>query len=215
MKRICLILVLLASLFSAHAQNQTNAQGEKGTLPVMFDSVRANVRNDLVQIGWSNLTEREVKHYMIERSVNGTDFTPIHQQQPASNLDDKASYTYSDTKPAAGPNFYRIKVAITNGRVITSRILRAEVGFSKPGFTLYPNPVAGDECTISLASEQKGKYTVEVVNSAGLRIEQFTLSNQGNGITQALNLPAGTRPGIYIVRIKGEDYTASQLLVKK
>lgn len=216
MKRSCLILVMLASLSSVYAQNQTNnSQGEKGTLPVMFDSVRANVKNDLVQIGWCNLTEREVKYYMIERSANGTDFTPIYQQPPSRNLDDKASYTYIDSRPATGPNFYRIKVAITNGRMITSRILRAEMDFSNPGFTLYPNPVTGDECTMSLASEWKGKYTLEVVNSSGLRIQQVMLSNQGNGISQAISLPAGTRPGIYVVRIKGGEYTASQLLVKK
>ncbi|HEX2846593.1 MAG TPA: T9SS type A sorting domain-containing protein [Chitinophagaceae bacterium] len=216
MKKICLISVLLVSLFSTYAQNQTNnTPTEKGTLPVMFDSVRANVKDDLVQISWSNLTEREVKYYMIERSVNGTDFMPIYQQPPSRNLDDKASYTYVDTKPVAGPNFYRIKVAIINGRMITSRILRAEMDFTTPGFTLYPNPVTGDECTISLASERKGKYTLEIVNSSGLCIQQVMLSNQGNGISQAISLPAGTRPGVYVVRIKGEEYTASQLLVKK
>ncbi len=215
MKKSCLTLVSMAWLLSAQAQTQTSAQGEKGTLPVMFDSVRANVKNDLVQIGWSNLTEREVKFYMIERSVNGTDFMPIYQQLPSRNLDDKASYTFSDTKPATGSNFYRIRVAIITGKVVSSRILKAEMGVLKPGFTLYPNPVIGDECTISLASVVKGKYTLEVVNSAGLRIQQFTLNNQGNGITQALTLPAGTMPGIYVIRVKGEEYVASQLLVKK
>jgi hypothetical protein len=216
MKRSCLILVMMALLFSAQAQTQTNTHnGEKGTLPVMFDSVRANVKNDLVQIGWSNLTEREVKFYQIERSVNGIDFTPIYQQLPSSNFDDKASYTFSDTKPATGANFYRIRVAITNGRIVSSRILKAEMGIQKPGFTLYPNPVTEDECTISLAAVVKGKYTLEVVNSSGLRIQQITLNNQGNGITQALTLPAGSMPGIYVIRVKGEEYMASQLLIKK
>jgi hypothetical protein len=86
MKRFCLILVWGSQFVVASAQSDTNVQEEKGTLPVMFDSVRAIVKNDLVQIGWSNLTEREVDFYMIEHSVDGIHFTPIYQQMPASNL---------------------------------------------------------------------------------------------------------------------------------
>jgi hypothetical protein len=89
------------------------------------------------------------------------------------------------------------------------------MGFMNPGFTLYPNPIIGDECTISLAAVRKGTYTLEVINNAGLRIHQSMLNNQANGVTQELNLPAGMMPGIYIARITGEDYTSSQLFIKK
>lgn len=215
MKRFCLILILGAQFLVANAQSETNVHEENGTLPVMFDSVRAVVKNDLVQIGWSNLTEREVDFYVIEHSADGTHFTPIYQQMPISNLNEKASYSFFDAKAADGANFYRIKVTITTGRIISSRILKAQMGFMNPGFTLYPNPVLGDELTVSLAAVRKGTYTFEVINNAGQRIHQSMLNNQANGVTQSLNLPAGMVPGIYVARITGEDYTASQLFIKK
>lgn len=215
MKRFCLILVWGIQFFIASAQSETNIHEEKGTLPVMFDSVRAVVKNDLVQIGWSNLTERDVDFYMIEHSVDGTHFTPLYQQMPASNLNEKASYSFLDTKAADGANYYRIKVTINTGRIISSRILKAHMGFMNPGFTLYPNPVTGNECTISMAAVRKGIYTLEVINNAGLRIHQSVLNNQADGVTQELNLPGGMMPGIYIARITGEDYMASQLFIKK
>ena len=217
MKRLSLISILATQLLTAKAQNPTSVLEEKGTLPVMFDSVRAIVKNDLVQIGWSNLTEREVEFYMIERSVNGTDFKPIYQQMPSGNLNNKAAYIYTDAKPVDGANFYRIKVAINTGRVVSSRILKAQMGFSNPGITLYPNPVMGDECTISVAALRKGTYTLEVINNAGYPIRQIALNNpaNGNGITQALNFPPGMMSGIYVVRVRGEEYLTSQLFIKK
>jgi len=210
MKNCCLILLFL-TLHAFHAE----AQIQRGTLPVMFDSVRALIKNDLVQVGWSNLTEREVRFYTIERSANGIDFTPVHQLLPSSNLDEKASYSYIDPRPADGANFYRITVNITTGKIITSKILKAHLGVMNPGFTLYPNPVMGNECTISLAAIEKGTYNLQIFNNAGIPVKQLTVTNQGDGITQAVTFPAGMKAGIYAVQIKGEHYSSSQLFIKQ
>lgn len=215
MRRACLILSISLMSVCAWTQNQTATQAAQGTLPVMFDSVRAIIRDDEVQIAWSNLTEREVSFYLIERSVDGTDFRSVYKQLPRSNLNEKAAYSFVDVNPLEGNSYYRIKVMIINGKIITSRILKAQKGFSSPGFTVYPNPVTEERFNVSLAAVRKGKYVLELVNGSGVSVFKSTMNLQGEGITESFTFPAGFNPGIYVLFVKGEEYSASKLIVKK
>jgi len=214
LRRVGLTLFMLMIVVLVCAQAETGIQSGQGTLPVMFDSVRAIVKGDRVMIGWSNLTERDVNFYTIERSKDGTDFKPVLRINPSNNLNAKAAYLITDTDPLTGTNYYRISVAITSGRTVNSRILKAQTGFSRPGFTVYPNPVLDEKINISLASVQKGKYLVQLTSTAGVQILQTTLNLQADGITQQIDIPA-LKTGMYIISIKGEAYTASKMLVKK
>src|SRR5687768_9361565 len=118
LRRVGLTLIITMIAVSAMAQNQTNVQAGQGTLPVMFDSVRAMVKGDQVHVGWSNLTEREVSYYLIERSRDGKDFKAVSRIDPASNLNAKAAYLFTDLNPLGGNSYYRISVVIINGRVV-------------------------------------------------------------------------------------------------
>ena len=49
-------------------------------LPVLFANVKAYEKNNGVQIEWSNMTEKDVANYAVERSPNGADYSAISQQ---------------------------------------------------------------------------------------------------------------------------------------
>src|SRR5436190_18379016 len=103
-------------------------------LPVMFADVRAFEKNNGVEIDWSNLTERDLINYIVERSTNGVNFTAVAQQAPRSNTNDKESYSAFDGAPNGGANFYRIKVREIGGKVIYSKVMRVDIGRSSQGF---------------------------------------------------------------------------------
>ncbi len=186
-----------------------------GTLPVMFDSVRAVVRNDQVQIAWCNLTERDVSYYQVERSLDGKEFKPVYRFEPAHNLNAKANYSFTDGNAVPGNSYYRIRVMIQSGRFVSSRILKAQTGFSNAGFSVYPNPVTDDRFTITLATVQKGIYKLHLINMAGVRIQTTSINLQGDGITLPVSFPGGLNSGTYVVLVKGEQYEASRMIVKK
>ncbi len=214
-KTFFLSLFSFVFLLSAKAQNQTNASVDLGTLPVMFDSVRAVVKNDQVQIAWCNLTEREVTYYQVERSQDGKDFKPVYRFEPAHNLNAKAAYSFTDANAVPGSSYYRIRVMILSGKMVSSRILKAQTGFSTPGFSIYPNPVTDDRFTVTLASVRKGMYKLNLINSSGVSVQQILINLQGDGITQMVSFPSGLKAGIYIVSIKGDEYETSRLIVRK
>src|SRR5688572_736581 len=114
-------------------------------LPVLFANVKAFEKNGGVQVDWSNLTEKDVASYDVERSGNGTDFASISQQLPTSNQNDKVDYSAFDANPAQGINYYRIKAQETTGKIVYSKILSVNIGSSNQSLRLYPNPVKGNQ----------------------------------------------------------------------
>jgi Secretion system C-terminal sorting domain len=182
-------------------------------LPVVFANVKAYEKNNGVQIDWSNLTEKDVANYAVERSSNGTDFSAISQQLPTSNQNDKVDYSAFDANPAQGMNYYRIKATETTGKIVYSKILSVSMGSTSQSLRLYPNPVKGNQVTISLSNVKRGQYTLRVINTAGQDIFRQSINNQSSSLTQTLDLPSTIKAGVYNMVITGTDYRETKTFI--
>ena len=186
---------------------------ESNPLPVIFGDVKAYEKNGSVHVEWSNLTEKDVAEYTIERSANGKDFTAIAKQWPTSNQNDKATYRGFDAVPADGANYYRIKAVETTGKIVYSKILSVNLGKANFGLQLYPNPVIGNQVTVSLSNIKHGKYNVRVVNTSGQDIFKQIINSQSNSMTQTLDLPSSVKPGVYNIIITGDNYRETKTFI--
>jgi hypothetical protein len=191
----------------------TTASGNNNPLPVLFNDVRAFEKNGGIQIEWSNLTERDLIEYVVERSVNGRDFIDYTSIAPKSNQNDKAEYTEFDAAPSNGSNFYRIRVLEQGGKYIYSKVLRVDIGGSKKGFSIYPNPVIGKQVNLSLTGVKQGTYNIRVVTTTGQDVYHKSIITQASGITQTLVLPTTLKPGVYNLLVSGEGYSQNQLFI--
>lgn len=198
------------TVFSPFTLGSTNLN--ENPLPVNFSDVKAFEKGTGVQIEWTNLTEKDLVSYIVERSANGRDFTEIAQVAPRSNQADKESYTSFDASPMSGANFYRIKVLEIDGKVIYSKLLRVDIGRITKGISIYPNPVAGKEVTVGF-SAIKGQYTLRIINAAGQEVFTQRLSHPGGNISQAVILPSSVRSGIYNMLITGDNYKETKMFV--
>ena len=186
---------------------------DENPLPVVFANVRAFEKNNGVQIDWSNLTEKDVDHYVVERSSNGTDFSAIAQQLPTSNQDDKADYSAFDASPKSGTNYYRIKAEETTGKIVYSKILSVNLGSTTQSLRLYPNPVTGNQVNISLSNVRSGQYDLRVVNVSGQDVLKQRINSQGSTMTQTIDLPTTIAPGVYNMIITGADYRETRTFI--
>ena len=182
-------------------------------LPVLFANVKAYEKNNGVQIEWSNMTEKDVASYAVERSPNGTDYSGISQQSPSSNQNDKVDYSAFDANPVLGISYYRIKATETTGKIVYSKILSVNIGSANKGLRLYPNPVIGNQVTINLSNIKRGQYTLRVINTAGQDIFRQTINNQSSSLTQTLDLPVSVKAGVYNMVITGSDYRETKTFV--
>lgn len=182
-------------------------------LPVLFANVKAYEKNNGVQIDWSNLTEKDVANYAVERSSNGTDFSSISQQSPTSNQNDKVDYSAFDANPVQGMNYYRVKATETTGKTVYSKILSVSMGGTSQSLRLYPNPVKGNQVTISMSNVKRGQYTLRVINTAGQDIFRQSINNQSSSLTQTLDLPSTIKAGVYNLVITGGDYRETKTFI--
>jgi Secretion system C-terminal sorting domain len=182
-------------------------------LAVLFSNIKAYENNGGIQIEWSNMTEKDMANYFVERSVNGRDFIVIGQRLPRSNQNEKVSYNAFDPAPAPGSNFYRIRAMETTGKIVYSKVMNVNLMDIKKGLALYPNPVSGRVITIGLAGIKRGQYNLRIVSVTGKDIHKETIFSEGNTLTQTLDLPMSVKAGLYSIIITGEDYRESKSFI--
>ena len=186
---------------------------DKDPLPVFYDHVVAYEKNGGVQVEWSNLTERDVATYFVERSLDGSDYSIISQQLPKSNRDDKASYTSFDPSPAPGANYYRIKTIGKSTKIIFSKIIKVEIDRPVQNFTVYPNPLTSTHRTLTITGIRQGAYYLQIVNATGQLVYQKSINNQGTSNTQFLDLPSNIKKGFYNVIVTGDSYRQNKSFI--
>jgi hypothetical protein len=182
-------------------------------LPVMFDNVIAYEKNAGVNVEWSNLTERDIAIYYVERSGNGMDYTIIGQYLPKSNRDDKSTYTSFDPEPLPGTNFYRIKVIEKSMKIIFSKVMRIETSLPGQHISLYPNPVSSRQVMLGFSGLTEGKYDIRIVNILGQPVLSTAIEKRGDFMTQTLKLPGSTPPGLYSMIIAAKNYQETKTFI--
>ncbi|HEX5652381.1 MAG TPA: T9SS type A sorting domain-containing protein [Chitinophagaceae bacterium] len=188
--------------------------GQNATvLPLHFANIKAFQKNGGVQIEWSNMTEKDVDHYTVERSADGVQFTSIGQTAARSNTESRQDYTVFDAAPIQGVNFYRIRGIEINNRASFSPIVKVEIGGTGADIRVYPNPVRGMQLSLQFTNIKDGQYTLSLVNTNGQQVFRKTLLHQGGSRTESLELPGIVKPGVYTLLVTGEGFKESRPLI--
>jgi hypothetical protein len=183
-------------------------------LPVKLSDVRAFEKGTGVQVEWTNLTEKDVLNYTVERSANGRDFATLNQLGSRSNQSDKQSYLSIDAAPLSGTNYYRIKVVEIDGKITYSKLLRVDIGRTVKGIVLYPNPVAGDAVYINFTAD-KGQYMLQVFNTSGQQVYSKGVVHPGGSVSQSVELPSSLKTGVYNMMISSDSYRENKMFIKQ
>jgi hypothetical protein len=86
------------------------------SLPLTLLNLYVNLSsNKYVILNWQTAQEINTSHFIIERSANGTDFSSIGKVSASGNNSITKDYLYTDTKPAKGTNYYRLKMVDADG----------------------------------------------------------------------------------------------------
>jgi Secretion system C-terminal sorting domain len=176
------------------------------TLPVKLTafSVSENRKNALLK--WHAETEINAEKYVIERSLNGSDFKAIAEIKALNT--NNSDYDYTDTQPLA-MNYYRLKMVDFDGKTDYSSIKTAR--FGDIPLLLYPNPVTN---TLYLDSEANEESTAKIVlyNMLGSLVfeKEIELQKGKNTTILPLDLPEGR----YIIRLQNGAMVQQGVFIK-
>jgi hypothetical protein len=133
--------VLAVPAFNANLSNDNSFAytSSTATLPVTLVSFTATKQNRAALLNWTTSSEVNAKDYEIENSTNDTKYAQIGTVTAAGNSNVTLKYNFTDNAPAAGTNYYRLKMVNDDGSFAYSPI--QILNFGSAGIILvYPNP---------------------------------------------------------------------------
>jgi hypothetical protein len=170
-------------------------------LPVKFDNIKATDLERGVLIDWSILTEINVDHYEIERSVDNRQFITIRQMEATNNFGDKSNYNWLDQTVEKQVYFYRVKAVDIKGEITYSSIAKINRGGAATEISIYPNPILNGVIAFQSDNLVKGIYTVNIINNAGLLIYKKEYNHAGGVFKQKISGIKDLKSGLYALRV--------------
>ena len=161
--------------------------------------------NGSTQLAWSTATEQNNDYFEVQHSINGIDYEVIGEVEGAGNSVSILDYTFEDSSPKAGINYYRLKQIDYDGGFEYSPVISVTT-ISEESFHFYPNPSKG-MITLNFSGPAVDEGSVNVYNASGMVMKTIELS--GNFYNTQLDLSTLGR-GQYILK-----FTINQAVVTK
>lgn len=208
--------ILTACLFvqNSQAQDSTPTDTTKVLPVVPFSMTVVFVEFDITAksngnlISWSTILEANLGKYEIQRSTSNQSFETIATIQAKGSNAVTVNYSYTDTKPLAGKNIYRLKMVDTrNGIQYTAnKIINGDKqAVQIQGFNAYPNP-ARPGTSLTLNVNNPGKFAVRIINLSGKIMYTENVVN-AHLSPLSLQVPSSFSAGMYVIDITEESST--------
>lgn len=154
-------------------------------LPVELEWLKAKSQTNSVLLNWRTASETNNDRFEVQWSTDAINWQELGFVSGHGTTPSPHEYSFLDTRPLKGLNYYRLRQVDFNGKATYSSIVSAIVD-GQPAVKVYPNPAA-DWVTIS--NIQEGDR-VTLTNAAGVTLQTATAS--GTTVTlQTAALPAG------------------------
>lgn len=134
-------------------------------LPVELITFKGAVQYGNVKLSWATAMELNNDRFEVERSQDGKTFSKIGEVRGHGNSSVRLDYSFTDTAPAAGDNYYRLRQVDFDGTEDFSKVVALKVDAKQAQMVggaiakVYPT-VASSEVTVSLALDKIGRAHV-------------------------------------------------------
>lgn len=197
--------ILLCTCFVIMCFCQVAAKTTPG-ITVAYDT-----KKKAVNIKWQQKTSG-IKSFVIQRSADNREWADIALQENV-NFNSGKIYQFSDTKSAAGQNYYRLKCVMEKGAAEYSPSVMIITGESNSSWVMYPVPVR-DVLTLQYKGIEKitGVINVFIHNVTGRIITRLRSAS----LNTVIRIPVDNLgKGIYDIRIVvGNEVIWNQRFVK-
>jgi len=182
-------------------------------LPVELMHWTATPRGKTVELAWATASETGAEDFLLERSTDGVNFSPLAIQEALGNATDEAVYGYTDEEPLPGLSYYRLVQRDFDGTYTTYAI--RTVTFTDEvdnGLRIFPNPSAGDFVLDFTSPPTGGSVSLRVFSLDGQQVFAEKRAVTPGQERLAYRLPA-LPVGMYQVLVMHDNDVYSQRLV--
>lgn len=171
-------------------------------LPVTLHSFYAREDNNKVQLNWTTTAEQNCKGFALERSADALTWNNIgfvESKAEEGNSSFRSDYSFIDTEPIIGRNFYRLKQIELDGKSVYSDVRLVSIAGAGNSVTIQPNPFRDN---INMEGLTGGEI-VEIFDVNGRMIKRV---KNGTATTLRISLN-GYNTGLYYFSISTANKT--------
>lgn len=168
-------------------------------LPVIINDFNLLKQNKSVLVSWNTVTEINTSYFEVQRSADAINFSSIDRLAARGNSSVTDYYSFEDTNPLTGYNYYRLKEMDKDGKTTLSEV--KSVSFSDNIMvSVYPIP-AHNIVTINSGNFKIDHNTyLSISDMEGKLLQHIKVTNT----TTSLNI-AGLSAGFYLVSMQSGD----------
>jgi len=187
------------------------------TAPLAIDqiTIQAKTKNTGIQVDWIAKTETDMDRYELERSADGLNFIKLNTTTAIGNSRTAVTYSWFDSSPQQGNNYYRVKAFDKAGMFKYSAIVKISPSKLAPGISIYPNPVEGNKFNISLNNMAKGTYQLSLINNLGQTVMSKQIVHEGGTVVKEIDWNYALGQGVYYLLLKGDNAMSISIKIIK
>jgi hypothetical protein len=184
----------------------STATGSLSTLPVGLTEFTATLESNTTRLSWATATESNSSYFDVEYSTDNITWESIGSVQAAGNTTTGRSYAFTHNHPAAGNNFYRLKMADQDGTFTYSKVDQVAIEETSK-ITFYPNPVKSS-CTVNTNSTTPQSLSLLTLDGRMLQQNNTFISGGSIDLSRYPN-------GIYLIVLRSTTGKSEVLKVMK
>jgi len=179
------------------------------TVPVSLLSFNAQPVKTRIDLSWTTSMELNNKGFIVERSINGIEYTKIGWVNGRGTSNEMTSYSFADRFVHPGILYhYRLKQVDIDNREQLSQIRQAKITDGGAEISVSPNP-ASEQVKLFVRGYRFAKE-VCLLNSEGQKVKSWVNLDLQSPVQLSL---AGLAKGIYIFNISTQDAVLSKKLI--
>jgi hypothetical protein len=174
-------------------------------LPVKLKSITAKRNVDKsITINWAVDNEINSKHYLIERSLDGINFTAVGIQAAKNNAGGSFNYSFIDNKVSGNGYYYRIKNIDIDAKYAYSAIAKVSALDLEAATSVYPNPVVNKTINIQFTNQPIGEYSVVLISQSGQIVLKQTFTSTTENFIKTIYVDKSIAAGVYQLNVKSQ-----------
>jgi len=164
---------------------------------------------------WTSRIDTFVHDYELQRSPDSNNFTTIYTVNALHQLNG-VYYSYTDTPNIAqgGAVYYRVKYTLNNGLSYYTYMRRVDWLPANQVIDVYPNPVTGNELTITWTADPSTQMKAALIDMLGRTVTNYMVPASEWSNKTTLQVPP-VSTGMYFIRIIiGDNHFEKKIIVK-
>jgi len=177
-----------------------SANVSTASLPVELVDFNAKAIDKEVLLQWTTASEIDHDYFAVEQSVDGEDYKELGRIENEGDSYELKKYSFTDTKPATGDNFYRLRQVDLDGHIEFSSIRGVKIA-KQTDYSIYPT-FAREQVTLRFEKHLETELAIRVIDMSGKLVKETHIDRGQETVTiETFDLVTGT----YLVAFEGEQ----------